>query len=760
MVVDQLQFSKERGILYEHYRMLKSAESMSGVGHWRFDLITQQVTWSDGVFKIFGLPVSDVVPAYETIQEFHHEDDRATLTQLVDRALETGEGYECQLRVCRPDGSIRHTIAKAEVAFDHSGKKTSLFGVFQDVTEQHLAAASLAASERHYRLLADNVSDVIAVYGADGIFLYISPSISLLLGYAPEELVGQSSYKFMHVEDHERVAREFLDASRAGTEATMEYRAITKGGDIKWLEAKPRFHRDDFGVVVEISDSIRDVTERRDREAALQQARLDAEQATHAKAAFLANMSHEIRTPMNGVIGFTDLLLLSDLDEKQSRQVELIAESGRAMMRLLNDILDISKIDSGQMCIAAEPVDLRQMIRSAARVMEPVASVKDVDISVRFDPAVPACIESDGLRLRQIVLNLIGNAAKFTESGWIEIRASVGEAAGLPSLRIDVSDSGIGIAAEQLDVIFQQFSQADSTIARRFGGTGLGLSISAELAQLMGGMITVESELGKGTTFSVQLPLVPVAKAESARIATIGPVATSAAGQRPRVLVAEDHDINQVLTIAMAKLAGMDPVLAANGAVAVDMVVAAATEGNPFALVLMDAQMPEVDGLDATRRLRAAGFDAATLPIVALTANAYADDVSACLAAGMQAHLSKPARLSDLQEIVAEFCSTGAIAPPAEVMSALPQGLVDMFAQRHRDLLECMAKVMREGEAEEADFNVVTTMLHQFAGTAGMFGLPDQGSAATALETDLISAGRAAAPALLAERWQALDVAA
>jgi PAS domain S-box-containing protein len=760
MVVDQLELSRARKILDEQHRLLKSAETMSGVGHWHFDLISQLITWSDEVFRIHGLPLSDIAPEFEMIQQLYHEDDRATLTQLVGRAVDAGEGYEFQLRIRRPDGSIRHTIAKAECVLDSSGKTASIFGVFQDVTAHYAAAASLAASERHYRLLADNVSDVIAIYGADGIFRYISPSISRLLGYAPDELLGQTPFRIIHVDDHERVARELRLAAHAGTEATVEYRALTKGGDVKWLEAKPRFHRDDAGALVEITDSVRDVTERRVRETALQEAKLEAEKATQAKATFLANMSHEIRTPMNGVIGFTELLLSGQLAEEQRRHVQLIAESGRAMMRLLNDILDISKIDSGQMRIAREPSDLRHLIRNAAQVMKPVTRAKAVDISVRVDPKVPAYIESDELRLRQIVLNLIGNAAKFTECGWVEVHASVEEAAGLPTLRIDVSDSGIGIASEQLDLIFQQFAQVDTTIARRFGGTGLGLPISAELVRLMGGTIAVESELGKGTTFTVRLPLVPAAKVEGAKIAAIDPVATSAAGQRLRVLIAEDHDINQALITAMAARAGMDPVIASNGAAAVEMVVAAAAEDNPFALVLMDVQMPDVDGLEATRRLRAAGYDAATLPIVALTASAYAEDVSACLTAGMQAHLSKPVRLRDLQDLVAKLDITSTMTPLAEVTPAPRQSLKDRFAQRHRDLLDRIAKVIREGEMEGSEFNEVMTMLHQFAGTAGIFGQADQGSAAAALEKDLIAAGRAAAPALLTERWKALDVAA
>jgi PAS domain S-box-containing protein len=760
LVVDQLEFSKALRIIDQKNRLLKNAEALSGLGHWSFNTITREVTWSDEVFRIHGLSLSEIAPKYEAIQLLYHEDDRATLTRLVDRAVETGEGYEFQLRIRRPDGCIRHTVAKAECIPDNSGKTTSIFGVFQDITEQFVASTAVAESEKHYRLLADNVSDVIAVYGADGIFRYASPSISRLLGYAPDELVGQTAFVIIHEDDHERVAREFSLATKARTDATVEYRVLCKSGEVKWVEAKPRFHCDASGALMEITDSVRDVTERRVREATLLEARLNAEKAATAKASFLANMSHEIRTPMNGVIGFTELLLSGELAEEQRRHVQLIAESGRAMMRLLNDILDMSKIDSGQMCIAAEAIDLRQMVRSAASMLQPAARAKDLDILVRIDPKVPAYIESDEFRLRQIVLNLLGNAAKFTERGWIEVHVTVDETAESRTLRIEIRDSGIGIPAEQLGLIFQKFAQADSTVARRFGGTGLGLPISAELLRLMGGTIVVESELGKGSTFTVRLPLISTAKVERSKIAAIETVAPSAFGQRPRVLIAEDHDINQILITEMAIRAGMDPIIATNGAVAIEMVCAAAAEENPFALVLMDMQMPEMDGLEATRQLRASGYDATMLPIVALTASAYAEDISACLAAGMQAHLSKPVRLRDLQDILAKFDMTSIKTPQTDMQSVPNESLEDKFAQRHRDLLDRIAKVIREGKVDATVFDEIMTMLHQFAGVAALFGQGVQGSAAAALEMDIRAAGRAAAPALLNERWKVLDVAA
>lgn len=732
MVVDQLEFSRERGILNEHYRMLKSAESMSGVGHWRFDLITQQITWSDGVFEIFGLPVNDIVPSYEMIQDFYPEDDRATLTQLVDRAVETGEGYECQLRVRRLDGSIRHTITKAEVTIDHSGKKTSIFGVFQDVTEQHLAAASLAASEQHYRLLADNVSDVVLRTDSRGSVTYASPSCMEMSGYLPEELVGRHCGEFIHQEDAAAVhAAHMVLITGAQSAVTVEYRLRRKAGDWTWLES----HMKPWSVpgyeAGGVMSSIRDITGRKELETELVAARENAEGAARVKASFLANMSHEIRTPMNGVLGFTELVLSGDLQPDQRRHVELIAESGHSMMQLLNDILDVSKIESGKMRIALEPIDPRDTLRCCADLMAPIARAKGVDLSTAIDPSVPSRVVGDPLRLRQVMLNLIGNAAKFTDSGSIAVTATVeGD-----FLRFDVADTGIGIPAERLDTIFDQFAQADDSTARLYGGTGLGLTISGELARLMGGSISVTSVVGDGTTFTVRLPL---KAAEGGTVPAKADVAVPSSenyARKPRVLIAEDHDINQELIVALARRAGMDPALARDGVEAIAMAEEAARLGQPFELVLMDMQMPNVDGLEATRWLRASGHSAGALPIVALTANAYAEDIQACLAAGMQAHLAKPVRIRDLTAVLAQFI--GPNAPVTARGSLLSPKLLERFLARKLDTARTLDELATLDGPSDEKLAEAVDLLHKLAGVAAMFGDAELGERAKQLEVEL-----------------------
>jgi PAS domain S-box-containing protein len=582
------------------------AAKVAQVGHWRMNLPSLQISWSDEAFQISGLPKCQGMPSPAAVLDIFHPDDRQLVRQSVRGALRESRDWAYVVRVCRPDGELRHISSHGVCEHDENGLLTGVFGVFADITE-------------------------------------------------------------------------------------------------------------------------------------LENARRKSEESTAMKAAFLANMSHEIRTPMNGVLGFTELLASSRLDDTQQSQVELIAESGRAMMRLLNDILDMSKMDSGQMRLTAEPIDLGHKLRNCARLMEPAARAKGVVFIIDLDPALPKWVLGDPLRLRQILLNLIGNAVKFTDRGSIAVRAhKVAD-----QLSIEVADSGVGIPADRLENIFQQFSQGDASIARKYGGTGLGLSISAELAKLMGGSIAVTSMPGHGSTFNVMLPLIEAADMpgpETVPNLDNLPIFTDHVAARPRVLIAEDHDINQLLITALAQSAGLEPVIAANGKEAVDMVREAAAAGEPFALVLMDVQMPLVDGLEATRQLRALGFTAEQLPIVALTANAYSEDKAACLAAGMQQHVAKPVRLRDLNDLALRYIGT-APKRPAERASIITDPTIKSVAQRYQErrtaTLDAIATNARSMHLDSATVTELASMLHKLAGTAGFFGEATLGKLASKMEQDL-----------------------
>jgi PAS domain S-box-containing protein len=668
-----------------------------------------------------------------------HPDDRAEAAETYPRIVR-GELSEALLRqrfIAR-DGSLRHIEVSIRALFGRDGGFRGTIGNIRDVTEQTRSLAALAEREAQFAFLANHATDAIFRLDLAGRCLYASPSAEDVLGIAAAQLVGADMLTRFHPDDRARVLDAYARLSSGGADRmVVAYRSRRAGADDGWiwLEANCALVRDDRGRPHEAIASIRDVTARKTLELALERAKAHAEAAAAAKATFLANMSHEIRTPMNGVIGFTDLLLAGELRPEQRRHVELIAESGRAMMRLLNDILDLSKIDAGELAIASETVALRDTIGNAIGMMAPVAQAKGISLELRIDEAVPATICGDGLRLRQILLNLVNNAVKFTDQGGVvvECRVAGGDA---PTLELRVIDSGVGIAADRLAAIREPFQQADDSTARRFGGTGLGLAISERLIALMDGTLDIESVVGEGSCFRVALPLRAAPAAAQRPPAVPNPVA---AARPSRILVAEDNDINQALVRAMLERRGHRVEIVGDGAEAVARLTGKQADGAPrIDLVLMDMQMPGIDGVTATRLIRDRGMDASRLPIVAMTANAFADDVRRCLDAGMQGHLAKPMTIEALDAALAAHLASDAraAAGPAEAI-AIPQALIDRYRARRDAALREVEAVVAKGDLPDHAVAPLVAMLHKLAGMAGMFGDPAIGSAASRLEYGL-----------------------
>jgi PAS domain S-box-containing protein len=499
----------------------------------------------------------------------------------------------------------------------------------------------LAEKELQLRSLVGNMPGAVYRYTWRGSWRlqFISDHIEVLSGYPRRAFIEDSTValsEIIHDEDVERVAREIEQAVAGRRSYELEYRLLRADGAICWVHEKGQASLDQSGQHRYLDGFLFDASERHRQEELLRQAKEAAEVAARAKSEFLAVMSHEIRTPMNGVIGMTGLLLDSELSADQRDYVDTIQMSGNALLALINDILDFSKIEAGRMDLEQLDFDLRDALHEAVAIVAERARDRGLALSWRVDDAVPPRVVGDPQRLRQVLLNLIGNAIKFTHAGEVEVsvRLRAMEAAGA-RIEFAVRDTGIGMTAQQAEWIFEPFSQADASTTRKYGGTGLGLAISKRLVESMQGTITVESEPGQGSIFTFT---VLVATAAAPRVA-----ARPASEETPRpagppgrrVLIAEDNPINCKVMQHLLRQLGHDSDTVGDG----EQAVAAVARGY-YDLVLMDCRMPGMDGYTATRLLRER--HGALLPIIAVTASVFEDERQRCLAAGMDDYLSKP----------------------------------------------------------------------------------------------------------------------
>jgi signal transduction histidine kinase/PleD family two-component response regulator/HPt (histidine-containing phosphotransfer) domain-containing protein len=514
-------------------------------------------------------------------------------------------------------------------------------------------------------------------------------------------------------------------------EAYAEYHGIV-GGDTHWWQC--RITRFPGNAKLRIVTAHENITPRKRAEDAAEQAKRAADAANQAKSAFLANMSHEIRTPMTAILGYADLLL--DPNQPAGDRavcVQVIRRNGEHLLGLINDVLDISKIEANKYSIEYVTADVRQLLSDVVALTRVKAIQKGLNFKVIIDGPVPKQIRTDPMRLKQVLVNLVGNAVKFTGQGSVHIRVSCQDRLVSSTLHIDVVDSGIGMSAQQIETLFRPFTQADESTTRKYGGTGLGLVISRRFAQLLGGDITVQSEVGIGSCFSVWVdtgPLEGVRMLPSLDESDLVDAPVTFAQQHSRfsgrVLVAEDGEDNQHLISMLLKGVGVEVEIAQNG-----LVACTKAHAQPYDLVLMDMQMPELDGYSATRRLRDAGY---TRPIVALTANAMADDRLKCLQAGCDDYLSKPIFMDRLLALLGQYlklaeasepASEPELGAPATLRSGLAgneklRGVLDRFIARLPERIDEMQRLLRE-----SDLQNLARALHQMKGAAGGYGFPE-----------------------------------
>ena len=562
-----------------------------------------------------------------------HPDDSEPLAEIY-RAMAAGrERAGLTGRIRHRDGHWVWAEIGLRLVRDAAGKPLEIVGTIRDITRRVAAQEALRESQARLQSILDCAPVAISLKDLEHRYVVINRQYQAWYSVTEAQQLGRPlsavGTDAVFTALMERVEDRVF---ATGTAQTIEVREPDIGTAPAWESITKFPIRGADGIIIGVGTLNMDISERKAAERALQEAKDAAEEANRAKSDFLASMSHEIRTPMNGIIGFADLLLDSELTAEQRRQAKLVKDAGKSLLAIINDILDVSKIEAGKLGLECIPLSPVAIADGALSIIGAEAAAKGLTLAIDAASDVPAWIEGDPTRLRQILLNLLSNAVKFTDRGTIAVRILRDPETPGSRLRFEVTDSGPGIARERQHLLFLPFSQLDRSISRRFGGTGLGLAICKRLAEAMDGAIGLDSEPGRGSTFWFTVKATEIAAPAVAVDGTAIAAKVSA-----RILVAEDVYMNQIVVEALLKAAGHEVALVANGAEAV-----AAVQSRDYDLVLMDMEMPVMDGISATRAIRGLGEGVRDIPIIALTANAMAEEIARCHAAGMNDHLAKP----------------------------------------------------------------------------------------------------------------------
>jgi PAS domain S-box-containing protein len=845
---------------------LNIAQKVAGVA--TFDLDFGRKSWvaSENFHELLGIPATTRLEDLEGHLAAVHPEDRERVRRIV--ATPANPSYRCDYRVVLPDGSLRYIAETATVGHDAHGELSRVTGAMVDVTHLKRTEAALDSTEKRLARTMRATRDGVWEVDVPGETYWFGPRFEELLGFATGELEHSAERveALLHPEDRARVHETMQTHLRDDSSFDIETRIRHKRGHYEWVRLRAQAERDAAGHPLWVAGSMQLITDRKHAEEAAIEAKLAAEGANRAKSNFLANVSHEIRTPMNGVIGMSQILADTTLDASQREYVDIIRSSAQALLSLINDVLDLSKIEAGRLELESVPFDLRDVLYETVAVTALQAAAKGIELVVDIG-AIPTFATGDPGWLRQIVMNLVGNAIKFTHQGHILVTASTYTAAGTPILKLEVADTGIGIPADRIDRLFKTFSQIDSSTTRHYGGSGLGLSIVKRLAELMGGEAGVHSVEGRGSTFWITLAMhwaaeqpiyqargagrrilvvddLPVSRASLAQKldafgfhaatadsveaaleylnrggradlvladelmpgrggidllaalrrdprhaalplvlmslfgaehdAAAWPYQPSAIGYKPlrgsklasllddtltgrpahlavspkaqrtlptfrgrRILLVEDNPVNQRVAQRVLEKLAAEVTTANNGAEALERIAE-----THFDVVLMDCQMPVMDGFTATRRIRAAGHPAADgrrLPIIALTANVMSEDREQCLAAGMDAHLGKPLEPSQLADCLGRYLNKDT-APMEIDLNALHE-LTGGDAEFERDLLDtfitsgdqCLADIV--SALQVSDFDTIGKRAHALKGASANIHAHTLSAAASKVET-------------------------
>ncbi len=687
---------------------------------------------SDAIESLAGWRAAELVQDPLGLDRVIHPDDQAIAGSQARQGKPVAGTYHLEYRILRRDGQVRWVSETGTITPIAGSAEARVDALVLDVTEARLRNAEFTGV-----LTAIRRALVVIEFDLDGQITHVNDNFLALVGYSAEELLGQHHRLLcLPAETATPEYAEHWAALRRGEFRSGEYERVGKDGRHIWIQATYNPILDAAGKPQRVVKFVNDLTERHRLEQDLRCEKERAEQAAAAKSTFLANMSHEIRTPMNAIIGFTDVVLDGELPASSRQHMQTVQRSARALLGLLNDILDTAKLEHGAVELESRPFALRQLCQDVLSTLELSARRKGLVLALDLAPGLPEVFKGDPLRLRQVLLNLAGNAVKFTAEGGVSLTAER-----LPDGRLELSvlDTGIGIAPDRIERIFDPFAQADATMARRFGGTGLGTTIARQLVQLMGGEIGVESELGQGSRFWVRLPLAAMAGEATTFGALAGP--TIKALPPLRILIADDVPENLVLLELRLREQGHSVSTAADG----EQALALMRQGG-LDLALLDVQMPVMDGLQACRALREieAAEGRPRLPVIALTASAMQGDRELTAAAGMDGFAVKPidwpALLTEIARVLGLASGTSTAAPSSAPVAdhGLPAGHdwsaglarwgdAALLRNQLQRFLDETLKTWPQGREDAA-------LAHRLRGTLANLGLPDTEGQLAALE--------------------------
>ncbi|GAB3776380.1 hypothetical protein FB382_000040 [Nocardioides ginsengisegetis] len=673
------------GELQHRSEQLATAQRIAHLGSWEWDVASDTVTWSDELYRIYNLEPQEFEATYEGFLQFVHPEDRPLVKGHVESTFGGVDEFAWDARIVRKGGEIRWVRGLGLVERGPDGMPVKMGGTAQDITDLKRADELAAEATRRLELLqqmamaanqADSLEEAITMM-AIGLPVHTSwAATSVFLVGKDDGVLRPRALPHDHVEWS--VPPDPVLAERARISRRMEVGRPPTHQDTHSVVAIPILLRGDSVAVIQvladevppddnsrfligqIAGQLSLVAERERNAAQLAEARDEAMEASRLKSEFLATMSHEIRTPMNGVIGLNDLMMRTDLDAHQRRLAEGLQSAGLTLLGIINDILDLSKIESGKLELEEADFDVRAVFEQTAAVLSGPAHDKGLELVVACHPDVPLFLRGDPVRFGQVLTNLGSNAVKFTDSGEVVVQATVeSQSHDAVVLRVEVTDTGVGIRPDARDRLFDAFTQADPSTTRRHGGTGLGLAISRQLVEALGGEIDLRSELGRGSTFTF------TARFARATGAPQRPQVSPHVLNAKRVLVVDDNETNRFILTEQLAAWQLRPVAAADGREALMRLREAAEEGQPFDVALLDMVMPGMDGLELARRI---GADRSLgRPAMLLLSSDQGVGAQLVHQAGIRAALSKPVRHSELFDTLLDLLASGPAAAPREV---------------------------------------------------------------------------------------------